>query len=220
MIKFLSGMFTFVPIAIVSIVLTGTWPVQADTTGVRPNYEDNITTEMYIMDTIISESLGTDSLECMIENLYHEARGEGYAGMYAVAMVVMNRVQDYRYPDTICGVVQQGPVKESWKTRQNPDLKDSERVYWPVRNRCQFSWYCDGKDDSMKDPDAFYMAQEISLLVIDTAVSAYYTESTGIIDITEGATHYHADYVSPAWRNDRGMAKIVKIGKHIFYRWD
>ena len=32
----------------------------------------------------------------------------------------------------------------------------------PIRHRCQFSWYCDGKSDDMRDEDAFFLAQEIA----------------------------------------------------------
>ena len=39
-----------------------------------------------------------------------------------------------------------------------------------------------------------------------------------IIDITDGATHYHADYVFPAWR--RTKTKTIEIDDHIFYRWE
>ncbi len=38
--------------------------------------------------------------------------------------------------------------------------------------------------------------------------------------ITEGSTHYHATYVSPKWRTDRGMELIGRVGAHIFYRWN
>jgi len=33
---------------------------------------------------------------------------------------------------------------------------------------------------------------------------------------TDGADHYHADYVDPYWASS--MTKTVKIGKHIFYK--
>ena len=52
-------------------------------------------------------------LYCLAINIYHEARADHIAGQYAVADVVLNRVQDTRYPNTICEVVKQGPVKES-----------------------------------------------------------------------------------------------------------
>lgn len=43
----------------------------------------------------------------MVDNIYHEARGESKAGMLAVAIVTMNRVLHPNYPETICKVVYQ-----------------------------------------------------------------------------------------------------------------
>ena len=39
-----------------------------------------------------------------------------------------------------------------------------------------------------------------------------------VVDITEGATHYHADYVYPAWRKTK--TNTIEIEDHIFYRWE
>ena len=50
---------------------------------------------------------------CLAKNMYYEARNQGLAGQFAVSLVVMNRVKDDRYPNTICGVVEQGPTRES-----------------------------------------------------------------------------------------------------------
>ena len=74
---------------------------------------------------------------CLAENIYHEARGEGIEGMLAVGHVTMNRVESSRFPDTVCGVVRQTKYIKSWRT--------GELV--PARNRCQFSWYCDGRPE-------------------------------------------------------------------------
>ena len=79
-----------------------------------------------------------EEVTCLAENMYYEARNQSFAGQLAVSNVVMNRVADDRYPDTICEVVKQGPVRPSWKGT-------GEMI--PVRNRCQFSWWCDGKSD-------------------------------------------------------------------------
>ena len=87
----------------------------------------------------------TASIKCLALNMYHEARGQGSAGLLAVSSVVMNRVRDKRFPNTICEVVHQGPTRESWKTRQTPDPNDAK--FYPIKNRCQFSWYCDGRSD-------------------------------------------------------------------------
>ena len=90
---------------------------------------------------------GHRQIVCLAENIYFEARAEAMEGKAGVANVTRNRVLDQRWPSTYCEVVQQGPVRESWKTKKNPDLADSERVYYPRKHRCQFSWYCDGMKD-------------------------------------------------------------------------
>ena len=148
---------------------------------------------------------------CLALNVYYESRGSNLADMYAVSDVVLNRVRDSRYPNTICEVVYEGPVRESWKTKQDPDLPDEERIYNPVRNKCQFSWYCDGKNDIPKDETGWATAQMVAGSIL------FANKHRGL---TEGATHYHATYVRPNWRNDRGMQHVGRIGSHIFYRWE
>ena len=88
-----------------------------------------------------------DEVYCLAINSYHEARGEGFDDKLATAQVVMNRVASERYPDDVCDVITDGPTRESWKTRQHTDLDILDRVYYPIRHRCQFSWYCDGRSD-------------------------------------------------------------------------
>lgn len=138
---------------------------------------------------------------CLADNVYYEARNQGTAGQLAVVAVTMNRVNDDRYPGTICGVVKQGPHRPSWKGT-------GEMI--PVRNRCQFSWYCDGKSDVPLDKvtyDSIYTFVELIVL-----------GEINVIDITDGATHYHADYVQPDWA--RTKRKTIEIEDHIFYVWD
>ena len=153
--------------------------------------------------------LHKDTINCMALNIYHEAKNQSVTGQIAVGLVVINRVKDNRFPDTICDVIMQGPIRESWKTKKNPDLNDEERMYYPIRNRCQFSWYCDGKDDTPREPTAWELATHIAEKLL------FSRQYAGMLD---GATHYHADYVSPAWRLD--MTRISKVDDHIFYRWD
>ena len=148
-------------------------------------------------------------LYCLAMNIYHEARAEPIAGQYAVADVTINRTIDTRYPNTVCEVVMQARMKESWKTKQYPDLPESERVYIPIRNQCQFSWFCDGRSDQVRDNDAWRKAQEIAYRIV---------QERKYRGITEGATHYHATYVSPKWSKDLDL--IGRIGIHIFYRWN
>ena len=147
-------------------------------------------------------------LYCLAMNIYHEARADNLAGQYAVADVVLNRVNDTRYPNTICEVVKDGKYKESWKTKQDPNLSDDERIFYPKKNRCQFSWYCDGKSDTIYDNDAWRISQIIAYKIV------YDQKMRGI---TEGATHYHADYVHPKWA--KTLQLVGSISTHIFYRW-
>ncbi len=147
-------------------------------------------------------------LYCLAANIYFEAKSEPVAGQFAVSDVVLNRVNDARYPSTICQVVLDGPTRESWKTKQHKDLPEDERVFNPIRNKCQFSWYCDGKSDTIRDNDAWRKAQEIAYRIV---------MENKFRGITEGATHYHATYVSPRWAPQLDL--VGRIGTHIFYRW-
>ena len=137
---------------------------------------------------------------CLAQNIYFESRSSNRADRMAVADVVLNRVKDSRYPNTICKVVHQGKQMPSWK--------DPSKMVM-VRNKCQFSWYCDGKSDWPKDMDAWVEAQQIAHNMM------VYSDARGI---TEGATHYHAKYVDPNWA--RHYQLIGRIGEHIFYRQD
>ena len=137
---------------------------------------------------------------CLALNTYHEAKNQSLVGQVATAQVVMNRVADDRYPNTVCEVVKQGPHRPSW---ENPEKE------YPIRHRCQFSWYCDGKPDVPKNEKAWRKAQDVAFLVLYNKIN---------LDVTEGATHYHATYVKPAWA--RTKTRTTKIEKHIFYRWE
>ncbi|MEF2070505.1 cell wall hydrolase [Consotaella aegiceratis] len=130
---------------------------------------------------------------CLANGIYYEARGESELGQAAVGQVILNRVRNPSFPNTICGVVY-----------QNKD--------W--RNRCQFSFACDGRRDRVSDRDAWEIAKRVADQV-----------SKGQIWINEvgSATHYHATYVKPRWA--RAMERVDRIGQHIFYRtfgggWD
>src|SRR6056300_549570 len=74
--------------------------------------------------------------QCMAMNIYHEARSDGKLGQKAVGFVTLNRVQSKHYPSTPCDVVYQAQLNANGK---------------PKRNKCQFSWYCDGKKDDPND---------------------------------------------------------------------
>ena len=131
---------------------------------------------------------------CLALNIYYEARGSNRADRLAVADVVLNRVVDSRYPNTVCEVVKQG------QQDANGNM---------IRHRCQFSWYCDGKNDRPQDEDMWADAQQLAYLIYS------HGDYRGL---TEGATHYHATYVSPRWA--RELQLVGRIGSHVYYRWE
>ena len=130
---------------------------------------------------------------CLALNIYFEAAVESTAGKLAVAQVTLNRVNSERYPETICGVIYEGPHTANG---------------FPKRNMCQFSWYCDGKHDN---PNHKGKAWKVS-----QNIAEYVLQNPGMLDITDSATHYYADYIpAPRWAKERD--KTVKIDTHIFY---
>lgn len=143
-----------------------------------------------------AKTIDVEAQVCLAKNIYFEARDQGLASKMAVSLVVLNRVKHRQYPSTICEVVYQGPTY-SWKPE------------FPVRNKCQFSWYCDGKSDKPKEIEAWNKALEIASLILYSAEN--------LVDFTEGATHYHAVYILPQWASH--LIKIGRIEDHIFYCW-
>tara|TARA_R100001443_G_scaffold107141_1_gene116844 strand:- start:4940 stop:5455 length:516 start_codon:yes stop_codon:yes gene_type:complete len=130
------------------------------------------------------------SQRCMAEAMYFEARGEGWRGMLAVGVVIQNRVRHPDYPNTVCAVVRQGR-------------------YWgnaPVKHKCQFSYWCDGKPEEATDEDALDQALDLAKTLLSTNLKL-----VGI----EDATHYHATYVQPPWT--KILERRDQIGAHIFY---
>tara|TARA_B100000900_G_scaffold407049_1_gene419075 strand:+ start:2352 stop:2960 length:609 start_codon:yes stop_codon:yes gene_type:complete len=198
-------------LTLTAFILVGAASALANASTIRIDYNDG-STEFLTEDGIVQEEYFTREQDpeayCLAENIYFESRSDHTAGQVAVADVVLNRVKDNRYPNTICEVVYDGPIRESWKTKNDPNLSDDERVFYPVRNRCQFSWYCDGKAENITDQTAWIKAQYIAYQMM------YADRFAGI---TDGSTHYHAHYVNPNWA--RKLQFVGSIGKHKFYRW-
>ena len=99
------------------------------------SYAQAITLQNAVEGELYTESTHPE-LYCLAMNIYFEAKSEPVAGQYAVADVVLNRVNDARYPNSICKVVLQGPVRESWKTKQDPDLPTEKRKFNPIKHKC------------------------------------------------------------------------------------
>ena len=139
---------------------------------------------------------------CLAKNIYFEAGVESTAGKLAVANVTINRKLNANYPDTICGVVQEGIHY------YNAELEENV----PVKNRCQFSWYCDGRLDVPNEGRTWESAQTLAVRILESH------HDKKLLDITDGATHYHASWMKkfPKWSYHKKV--MASIDRHIFYR--
>ena len=125
---------------------------------------------------------------CLAENIYFEARAEGVEGKAAVANVTRNRVESSRFPNTFCDVVYQGPVRESW---------NKKGVYFPVKHKCQFSWYCDGKKDIIwanyeKTGETIQLNADAWRKSVEVAIWTLGYGSYRVKDNTGGDLYYYA----------------------------
>ncbi|WP_103333323.1 cell wall hydrolase [Pseudotabrizicola formosa] len=89
---------------------------------------------------------GDTQWQCLQNALYFEARGESLKGQFAVAEVILNRVDSRDYPNTVCGVVKQSGG-----------------------GGCQFSYVCDGHSDVMRDRQAADKAGRIAAIMLNGA---------------------------------------------------
>lgn len=86
--------------------------------------------------------------QCLTEALYFEARGESTRGLFAVGEVILNRVDSASYPNSLCGVINQGTGR---------------------KHACQFSYTCDGKAESIAEPAAYAKVGKVARILIDGA---------------------------------------------------
>lgn len=130
-------------------------------------------------------------VDVLARTIFGEARNEGAVGMEAVACVVLNRV------------------------------KTAQKIggYWWGNNIIQvcqkaYQFSCWNKDDpNLK------RIQEVteSDIHFQTCLRIARRAVIGALrDTTNGADHYHADYVDPHWA--QGQKPVTVIGRHIFYR--
>lgn len=94
------------------------------------------------------EASGGAEWECLSEALYFEARSEAVDGLFAVAEVILNRVDSARYPDSVCGVINQGTGR---------------------KHACQFSYTCDGLPEVVNEGEAWVRVGKVARAMIDGA---------------------------------------------------
>ena len=107
----------------------------------------------YSRDWLKSQPVATGGAEwqCLAEALYFESRGESVQGQFAVAEVILNRVDSKRFPNSICAVVYQG----------------TGRKY-----ACQFTFTCDGIAEVIHEPAAYDQVGKVAKMMVDGAPRA------------------------------------------------
>lgn len=132
--------------------------------------------------------------QCLTQAIYHEARGEPDAGQWAVGEVILNRVESWRYPSSICGVIYQNAAQH---------------------HNCQFSFACDGKSDTPRlstrlDRESWLKAALIAQIIYQKG-----ERNLENVKVQQDVLYYHAATVAPRWASV--MRVSTKIGGHIFY---
>ena len=94
---------------------------------------------------------GGAQFECLAEALYFEARGESLKGQFAVAEVILNRVDSPKFPNSVCGVVNQGTGR---------------------KHACQFSYTCDGIPEHVSEPRAWDDVSKVAKAMLSGAPRA------------------------------------------------
>jgi spore germination cell wall hydrolase CwlJ-like protein len=148
-----------------------------------PKAEAITTSEVQAVDPAGSAPLD-DAITCLARSIYWEAKGRQTREMEAVASVVMNRLGHEGFPDTVCAVVKEGSESRN----------------------CQFSWWCDGRSDQVREDAEYAVAKEIARMALNRTLN----------DRTLGAMYFHDKTVRPDW-----AAKYIKtadIGRFRFYK--
>ena len=173
----------------------------------------------FVAESIQPKSVDPKELLCLARNIFYESGGEPEAGKIAVGVVTLNRVEDPRFPKTVCEVVKQKTVvtqprevihKETVKVGffKIPEVRTKTVTVIDKKTVCQFSWVCAvtkriNKDTDERWTESLDVAQRLLEGEHDT-----HKEKLGDI------LYFHATYVNPMWA---GLKRTIKIGGHIFY---
>ncbi|HEV2746834.1 MAG TPA: cell wall hydrolase [Allosphingosinicella sp.] len=119
------------------------------------------------------------ALDCLTQAVYYEAASESEAGQRAVAQVVLNRVRHPAYPNSVCGVVYQGPMRAG--------------------GGCQFTFTCDGALARRPSAVGWSRARRIAAEALAGKVFAPVGH----------ATHYHTFAVLPHWASSLAKTAVI-----------
>ena len=137
----------------------------------------------------VPSKVTSKELQCMTRVIYYEAGNQSRAGKEAVAIVVLNRVVNQRYPNSVCGVVKQA------------FMVNEKRV-------CQFSFHCEPHRKINKHiwDESYALAKRVLTNTFDR----------DILTKVEDALYFHANYVRPPWSKQKVF--VTQIDHHLFYK--
>ena len=167
-------------------------PAYAEEAVLTADLLSNYVSQGYVS-TEERKAFASSEIECLAQAIYHESRGEPDRGQWAVASVILNRVDSRTYPDTVCGVV----------------FQNAHMV-----NRCQFSFACDGRPDdgghgNIIDRESWVQSNIMALIAYRKSLEGARHE-----DGLTTAMHFHTTTVSPSWAS--AYTQVAAIGNHIF----
>ena len=136
-----------------------------------------------------------DELRCLTDNVYHEARGEGAQGQYAVMFATLGRVLDKRFPNSICGVLHQ---------------------------RMQFSWTADNAllAQPINMREYLKVAVNVYNLMQRRDIAGAAVEAGLQAGLPQGAMYYKVRDFTGSPRVEKFFARlqfVASIGNHDFY---
>ncbi|WP_421952178.1 cell wall hydrolase [Pelagibacterium sp.] len=168
-------------------------PAQAQEAVLTADLLSDYVSQGYVT-TAERKQLAASEIYCLAQAIYHESRGEPDRGQWAVASVILNRVDSRTYPDTVCEVV----------------FQNAHMV-----NRCQFSFACDGRPDdggngNIIDRESWVQSNIMALIAYRKSLQGERPE-----DGLTTAMYFHTTTVSPSWAS--AYTQVAAIGNHIFY---
>jgi spore germination cell wall hydrolase CwlJ-like protein len=166
---------------------------------------------------IVTPFFSDKDVECLARNIFYESGSEPLEGKVAVGLVTINRSQDPRYPNTICGVVHQKSTvsvpKQVTEVRMvktgmfaKPQEVKEVRTTWVPKTVHQFSWVGQRVPKIKPDDPRWIESRRIAEELSRGGYKEYQLKYGD-------AMNFHAVYVKPGWK----LPKIGRVGNHIFY---
>ena len=208
---------------IVSLLVVGSTAVVAQEIQIaQVTFKDQIVNQANsfverTVNMIATPFLSDRDVDCLARNIFYEAGSESTEGKVAVGMVTINRANDPRYPQNVCGVVRQKTMATvpqqitTVKTVKQDFLSPPRQVVetqttWVQKAVCQFSWTCMRVPTPRADDPRWIASQEVAETIARGGypdLQAKYSQ----------AMHFHAVYINPGWK----LKRVARTGNHIFY---